>query len=149
MPDWLMRVYYRYQSHIVVISTVAILLGYALFRNPDANFRSADGNWADGEISFKGRDFESVVWYFEEYKANCLVPDAVLLRTTPRNWLNVYAWPSYLTEKKWRVPYGEALQSIGGYYPPANDGTHCYNSPLGPASDDDRDLKVRQYLDQL
>jgi hypothetical protein len=109
-----------------VAGLFAILFGYILFGNPDVSFRTSDANWADSEINSKGRDFESIVFNFERYKLSCSAPEAVLLRTTPRIWINVFAWPAFASERKWRVPYADAVPEIGTYYPPAGQ-RHCYN----------------------
>jgi hypothetical protein len=107
---------------------VLCAVGWLLLSNPDVKFRSSDSNWADGESQSKGRDFDSVVTYFELYRLDCNAPSARLLRTTRREWWNVFAWPSYLLDPKWQVPYAEPDERIGYYYPPIT-AEHCYNVP--------------------
>lgn len=98
----------------IVIGCVPLLLVmYGLFRNPDVSFRSSDSNWAGGESSFKGFGFDSVAFSFEMYRLKCQADSAQLIRTTKMQWWNVFAWPSYMTDPKWNVPYGQPDPRIG------------------------------------
>ena len=74
-----------------------------------------------------GRDLDRIAVLFELYKLGCDAPDAVLVRTTRRHWINIIAWPNYLTDEKWRVPYGESVEAIGNYSPSVTT-THCSGS---------------------
>ena len=105
---------------ILVAIAVVLLVGYWQFGNPDAIFRSSDGKWADSEVRFKGRDFKTIVWYFEAYKLSCAAPHATLVRATPQYRYDVFAWPSYYSDPKWRVPFSDAHPEIGDYYPPVS-----------------------------
>jgi hypothetical protein len=95
-----------------------LVFGFLFLRNTDATFRSSDGKWADSEITFKGRDFRLIVINFEDYKLKCQAPKATLLRATSRNWINVFAWPNYLLDKKWHVPYDNRYPELGDYRDP-------------------------------
>ena len=108
------------------LAVVAVLVAYFLLGNPNVNFRSSDSRWSDGEVGFKGRIFENVVFNFEGYKLKCHASKSILVRTTAENWINVFAWPSYFRDRKWRVPYGSEDPRIGSYYPPAYS-SNCYN----------------------
>lgn len=57
-------------------------LSFYVFGKPETNIRvqSSDGEWADGEVLFKGRDFESLVFTHELYKLACNAPSATIER---------------------------------------------------------------------
>lgn len=115
---------------VLKLGAVALLLAvcFILFGDPDVDFRSSDSQWADSEIQSKGRTFEIVVANFEAYRLMCEAPTAKLVRTTETFWINIFALPSYLTDKKWQVPYAAEDPEIETYYPPASDAGHCYNA---------------------
>jgi hypothetical protein len=127
---------------------VAMLIGYFLYGNPDADFRSSDGKWADGEDSFNGRHFEDVVVYFEAYKLNCSASKAILLRTTPQDWNNFFAWRRYKTDRKWRVPFGKEIPEIGNYYPPVNL-PNCANQGWSDRVSNVANSNAKRYLNHL
>jgi hypothetical protein len=91
---------------------ILIVLGFAFFGNPDASFRSSDAKWRDVEVGLKGRHFDIVEADFQSYKSGCSAPRTVLLRTTPVRWYDVFAWPNYFTDRKWRVPYVEPAGNV-------------------------------------
>lgn len=107
-----------------IVGAIFVLIpAYFIFGSPSATFRSSDGLWADSEVQFKGRDFRSVVVYFESYKVMCGAPKATLLRATPKHWVNIFAWPSYVQNKKWRVPFSDKHPELGNYLePPCQQG---------------------------
>jgi len=127
---------------ILVISVafvLALAVGYlawfvGAFSGTNVSFQSSDGEWADTEILFKGRDFGSIRRSFETYRVNCS-PNSVLQRTTLKpEWHTLDHWFNDYSSPKWRVPYFPALpNAVGGYYPPIHV-KHCANrdSPLGP-----------------
>jgi hypothetical protein len=127
---------------------IALVIAYFIFSNPDATFRSSDGGWADSEIQFHGRKFEYIVWNFEGYKLKCHAPNARLLRATPVRWSNIFAWPSYLQDPKWRVPYSDSHSEIGDYYPPVTM-SNCYNVPWSVGITKATDANAANYLKQL
>lgn len=131
----------------VVGAVFAFVFGYFLFGNTDVDFRSSDGKWADGEVQFKGRNFDLIVFNFETYKLNCHAPQATLVRVTPQYWINIYAWPSYLSDKKWRVPFSDAHPEIGNNYPPPGEQNCAYGLSKG----DDKKVQANadRYLRQL
>lgn len=116
---------------VAVATAIGLALGYLRFGAPDAAFQSSDGQWADSELQLKGRSFKRVVLQFELYKVRCGAPDAELLRVTQEEWFNVFAWPSYVTDKKWRVPLGKMNPQISRYTPRASDQGHCMNRAGG------------------
>jgi hypothetical protein len=121
----------RFRIHPIGIGIGIVLLLLAmnwLFRNPNANFRSSDANWAGGEVTWKGLDFDSIAFSFETYRLNCHAESAQLVRTTKMRWWNVFAWPSYSTNPKWKVPYGKPDPRIGSLFP--RSATHCANRGL-------------------
>jgi hypothetical protein len=131
---------YKYFAGTIFI----LIIGYLMFGNPDSGFRSSDGKWADSEVQFKGRDLKSIVFYFEEYKLACNAPKAVLLRSTPQVWYNIFAWPSYLTDKKWRVPLSDAHPEIGNYHEES-----CMNENGTTAVVHQAEKNADRYLDSL
>ena len=82
----------------------------------DVSFESSEGDWADSEVLFKGRDYEMILALFEKYKSSCGRPNATLFRITEQNWYNVIAWWSYIHDAKWTVPYGPPRRK--SYYEP-------------------------------
>ena len=89
-------------------AALIILLGYsfvAWFSWPAVSFESSDGGWRDHEILLKDRDFQAMVYFFEHYKIVCDANEALLVRTTEINRLNIFYWPSYIADKKWKIPY--------------------------------------------
>lgn len=118
---------------IVIGSLPLLLVMYGLFRNPDADFRSSDLNWAGGENSFKGVGLDGVAFSFEMYRLKCQAHSAQLVRTTKMHWWNVFAWPSYMTNPKWNVPYAAPDERIGSRYPPSRNQNHCANRGLTDA----------------
>jgi hypothetical protein len=102
--------------HITALTIIFLVLGYLAYNNPSASFRSSDNQWADSEVVFKGRQFDNaIVPEFESYKLQCSAPKAKLIRTTKQQWVDIFAWPSYFTNPKWRVPYGEPNEALGDY----------------------------------
>src|SRR5215813_4927238 len=87
----------------IVILTGLYLIGWFFFRL-SVEFESSDSKWGDSE-DLKGRDFEDIVYYFEKYKLRYNVPEVPMVRTTPKNLLNIFRWPSYLFNDKWKLEY--------------------------------------------
>ena len=104
------------------------------FSGTNVAFQSSDGEWADSEMMFKGRDFGSIQRGFEAYRNNCSAT-SVLQRTTPKpKWHTLDHWFNDYNSPKWQVPFAPALpNAVSGYYPPIHI-RHCENkdSPLGP-----------------
>jgi hypothetical protein len=130
------------------VSTVSVLLGYLFLGDPDVQFRSSDANWSDSEIQMKGRDFASIVFFFETYKLKCGAPSATLIRTTQFNWYNVFAWPSYFTARKWKVTYGPPDPRIGDHFPDVFQ-EHCNNESLSPSVLETVESNSNRFMDQL
>jgi len=114
---------------IYTILLLAILywVGRFLYKGPSVGFESSDGKWGDHESPFKGRYFDDIIYYFVKYKLRCNVPEVTLVRTTPKNRFNIFAWPSYLFNPKWKLEYREPTDFPGGYYAKIKD---CYNKPI-------------------
>ena len=111
----------------IVFGIVALIYASIYFSTPDVHFRSSDSGWADYEINFRDRNFRRIVYNFEGYKLICKKPDVVLLRTTHKNWFNIFAWPNYWQDRKWLVPYAAPDPGIGKFFPHPEDDKHCYN----------------------
>lgn len=83
-----------------------LLLLALLFHKPlgrvDVAFESSSGQWADSEILYKGVDFELIE---RRFRTECPKTSASLVRTTAFNGYNPFAWPSWFTDPKWRLPY--------------------------------------------
>jgi hypothetical protein len=109
----------------ILILTVLYLIGWFIYR-PAVRFESADGKWGDRELPWKGRDFEEIVYYFEKYRLRCNAPEVAMVRTTPKNLLNIFGWPSYLFDDKWKLDYIEPRDFPGGFYSKVWD---CYFKP--------------------
>ena len=74
----------------------------------DLAFQSSDGEWADSEIQFKGRNFKSITFFFHLYKEKCNKPDVVLQRLTPKpEWYEIEHWFNDYNEPKWKIPLVE------------------------------------------
>ncbi len=114
-------------------------------------FQSSDGNWADNESLFKGRDFESIVYYFESYKIRCNVPDAILQRITDKPVIfSPQAWFDDYSDKKWKVPLVSLHQNLHGkYYYPDASAVHCYNKGAPLRDREFLEAKVADYLSSL
>jgi len=126
------------------IAAIALGIGYLCRNNPSVAFRSSDGKWADNEVVFKGRTFQDVIVpEFEMYKLQCSAPHATLLRTDAIAWYDVFAWPSCLTNPKWRVPYADPNPALDDYH--VSDCVH-----LGPTADWKKaDANARWYINGL
>src|SRR5262245_62278416 len=112
---------------IYTILLLAILywVGRFLYRGPSVGFESSDAEWGDHESPFKGRYFDDIIYYFVKYKLRCNAPEVSLIRTTPKNPFNIFAWPSYLFNPKWKLECREPTDFPGGYYAKIWD---CYNT---------------------
>ena len=129
----------------VLLVTGAALWSFGLLGPTSVSFQSSDGEWADGEVLMKGRDFEAVVVRFQLYRSKCNA-SALLQRTTRKpHWFTVEHWFNDYSEPKWLVPYADALpKATPGYYPPVS-ATHCANQgatweEFSQAEDRARDL---------
>lgn len=98
----------------------------------NVSFQTDDGEWADREVLFKGRDFESMVFSYEVYKIVCDKPNAILQRTTrkPQFW-NLEWWFDDFNHPKWAVSYAQQHKNFRGeyYYPPVSM-EHCFNKSV-------------------
>jgi hypothetical protein len=137
-----------WRTHLVAASIIALACGYFLFHSPNVTLRSSDGRWADSEIQSKGRSFDELVWNFEGYKLSCSALDAKLVRATPEFWYDVFAWPNYLTDRKWHVPYSNTHPEIGDYYPQTTM-QNCATAPKSPALMKQADAETARYLAML
>jgi len=105
--------------HVIAIAAIAMFLGYLSYSNPSVGFHSSDGGWDDAEVVFKGRRFDNVIVVeFERYKLECSASKSLLIRTTKEEWANIFAWPSYLTNPKWRVPYAKSPAPLDEHHKP-------------------------------
>lgn len=142
---------------ILVLAVIGIVgtwgLGIYLFdsKGTDVAFQSSDGNWADNEVLFKGRGFESMVFYFELYKIRCEVEDVSLQRVTDKpSIFKASRWFDDYSQKKWKVPLADHHPNLkGAFYYPNVSMEHCYN---GGSTKDESDLaekRANEYLSRL
>jgi hypothetical protein len=111
----------------ILILTILYLIGWVIYR-PSVTFESSDGKWRDRELLLKGRYFREVTYYFEKYKLRCNATAVTMIRTTPKTLLNIFAWPSYLFDEKWKLEYRESSISAQESFAQIWD---CYNTPSG------------------
>ncbi|MCV2419414.1 hypothetical protein [Paucibacter sp. DJ2R-2] len=97
-------------AHWAILAGLLLLglLFNKLLGRVDVTFESSAGQWADSEILYKGVDFELIE---RRFRAACPKTSASLVRTTAFNWYNPFAWPSWYTDPKWRVPYQAPRQT--------------------------------------
>jgi hypothetical protein len=122
---------------MIVVAILILIVLYLIgrfFSGPSIEVESSDGKWGDSESPLKGRDFEEIIYYFEKYKMRCNVPEVTMVRTTPKNLLNIFGWPSYLFNDKWKLEYREHPTDFSkGYYAKIKD---CYDKRSGIASEE-------------
>lgn len=124
----------------ILVLTVLYLIGWFIYR-PAVRFESSDGKWGDRELPWKGRDFEEIVYYFEKYKLRCNALDVTLVRTTPKNLLNIFGWPSYLFDDKWKLEYREHPTDFPrGFYGEIWD---CYITPPSGINEEEKLSQAR------
>ena len=124
---------------IFVLTVLFYPVLYALFHG-FTTFESSDTNWWDNEVVVKGRGLEDIVFQYELYKLRCNAPTAMLVRTTPKNSFNIFAWPGYLYDEKWKVPYGApSNKSRESFVGSIIGKEHCYTTPK---TDRDSDLEM-------
>ena len=117
---------------IVFVGLIGVWgFGVYLFdsQGTDVAFQSSDGNWADNEVLFKGRNFESMVFYFELYKIRCDIDNVSLQRLTKKpNIFTASRWFDDYGQKKWKVPLATHHPKLNGaHYYPKVTMDHCYN----------------------
>lgn len=96
---------------IIIISLVLIGLIVGIiyqFNIPYVGYESSDRQWVEHESLLKGHDLEAIVFNFEKYKIKCRQSQVTLYRTTAKEFSNVLAWPNYLLDNKWKLPYHDA-----------------------------------------
>lgn len=115
-------------SALAFVGAAVFVSAMGAFDGTNVAFQSSDGEWADSEILFKGRDFEGILFRFELYKAKCS-PYAKLQRTTQKpNWFEYDNLFNDYSSPKWNVPYAPALPNAkNGSYPPVSVNS-CANS---------------------
>jgi len=128
----------------ILKATLFLLLGYsfiAWLSWPSAYFESSDGGWRDHEIPLKNRDFQSMAIFFELYKIKCDANDAFLVRTTEINRCNVFYWPSYIADKKWKTPYRVPSEN--------SENKLCYDAAESEEMVKTAISRAREFIDSL
>ena len=136
-----------YYVATTLILTVLYLIGWIIYR-PAVRFESSDGKWGDHELPLKGRCFDEIVYYFEKYKLRCNAPEVMMVRTTPKNLLNIFGWPSYLFDEKWKLEYREHPTDFsGGFYANIWD---CYTTPPTGINEEEKlNRRVDEFFNSL
>lgn len=115
-----------------------------------STFESSDANWCDMEVLIKGRGLDEVVFHFELYKLLCDAPTATLVRTTTKNPFNIFAWPGYLYDEKWKLPYrapsGITQESLFGKI--IGEG-RCYSTPKTGQDLDIVHQRTQKFMENL
>ena len=119
----------------ILLGLIAIFLGQFFiydYGGINVSFQSSNGEWADGEVIFKGRNFESVLFFFEKYKSKCNKPEVILQRTTKKpTMFRLAYWIHGVEEPKWEIPYSNPHPNLKGEtvsYPPCYDD---YKTKIG------------------
>ena len=68
-------------------------------------YTTIDHSFDDGEMAFKGRDYETVLRRFDNYKVVCGTCDLVLYRTFIKVPWKFWLWGEYLFHPKYRLAY--------------------------------------------
>jgi len=98
---------------LLFAAMIPILPNLAPWLGTDLAFQSSDNGWADSEVQFKGRDFDSILSLFAGYKSRCERPDAVLQRTTDRPGPTSFTWWfDDFSQPKWTVPLATPHSAI-------------------------------------
>ncbi len=123
-----MKLIHKRLAYTIFIVMSLYTVGCWLLR-PSASFESSDENWADHELQLKDRDLTSMIYFFSLYKVKCGAENVVFYRTTGKQLLNIFHWPSYLFELKWQVPFKEPSSKNGRRVYPDYTANHCFNYP--------------------
>ncbi len=123
-----MKLIHKRLTYSTFIAIFLYTVGCWLFW-PNVSFESSDENWADHEIQLKDRDFTSMIYFFSLYKVKCGAENVILYRTTGKQSLNIFHWPSHLFEIKWQVPFKASSSKNESKVYPSFTANHCFNSP--------------------
>ena len=136
---------------MILLFAIVVLAGLVwsswFIKGTDVAFQSSDGKWSDREVQFKGRDFKTVVTYFEGYRIKCKAPYVTMQRTTLRpekaHWFDNYS------DAKWAVPYQEPYSHlVSGVYPP-NEPNHCSKKALSPEQRKEARRLAMDFIDKI
>ena len=112
----------------ILFGLIAIFLGQFFiydYGGIKVSFQSSDGEWADGEVIFKGRNFETALHVFEKYKSKCNKPEVTLQRTTKEPTIfRLSYWIHGVEGPIWEIPYSTPHPNLKGEavsYPPCFD----------------------------
>ena len=121
---------------LVLVIGISVFLFAYISNWPVVGFESSDRRWGDHENQIKGRYFDEIVFYFETYKMHCKEPNVTMVRTTAKNPWNIFAWPNYLMDDKWKLEYQDVsnLSEIVWYQ-------KCYYKEM---TEQERDLEYQQ-----
>jgi hypothetical protein len=139
----------------LVIFSLLTLWGLGIYvfesQGTDTAFQASDGNWADNEVLFKGRSFESIVFSYELYKIVCGIPEVQLQRITEKPSIFTTSWWfDDFDSPKWRVPIAKRHPNLEGesYYRP-KDKEHCSNQPVSKEHLEQAEEQTIEYINEL
>lgn len=92
-------------AFLVAILGLMVAYYFAGYTLPVYHYESADREYSDIEVPWKGRDLESVEKYFDEYRKRTNNPTLKLYRTSSRIWSAPNLWIDNLTNRRWSLPY--------------------------------------------
>lgn len=128
-------------------------LGVYVFESQGTDFayQTSDGNWADNEVLFKGRNFEGIVFGYELYKIVCNAPEVKLERITEKPSLfTVSWWFDDFDSPKWKIPKAEPhLNLEGRFYYRSQDKEHCSNRPVSKEHLEQASKRAVEYISGL
>ena len=143
---------------VIVCVLIFFMMGFIVLinclfctRGTDLAYISSDGKWTDHEILFKGRDFNGIVYFFEEYKIKCNVPNVTLerLRSTSE-WYSFSSLFDKDTDIKWKVPLSSSsLFVTSGFLLPPVEPMACDKYVLTEEQKAQVELAARKYIELL
>lgn len=135
---------------LIFFSISFIVLINCLFysQGTDVAYISSDGKWADHEMLFKGRDFNQIVYFFEEYKIKCNAPDVRLERLRSKSeWYSFSSLFDKETDKKWQVPLSSHFLFVSsGFSLPPIEPSACDKYDLTDEQKSQLKLAAEKYF---
>ncbi len=143
---------------VIVGVLIFFMMGFIVLINclfythgTDLAYISSDGKWADHEILFKGRDFNGIVYFFEEYKIKCNMPNVTLERLRSKSeWYSFSSLFDKDTDIKWKVPLSSnSLFVTSGFLLPPIESEACDKYVLTEEQKTQTELAARKYIESL
>ena len=133
------------------IGSITLLNFIFCSHGTDLVFVSSDGKWFDREVQFKGRNFETVVYFFEVYKIECNTKNVKLERLETENeWYSFSSLFDKSTDIKWKVPLSSnATHAISGLPLQHFEPSNCYRNSITKQQESAARLAAKEYLESL